>query len=255
VALVSIVTIVKDHALGLRETFSSLIGQDHNDWEMIIVVGDSRDSTLEAAREIESKDFRVRVIEQSGLGIYSAMNEGIQNSHGEFSWFMNAGDKFSDSHVLGVAVDEIFRSNAGLVIGGYRIAGGNDNQVFSYPQREMTALIFAFLRRGGCHQAMIFRTQYLRQIGGFDPVYRFASDFDLVLRVISLAGATRVPEVYATIEPGGVADQNIFSVHREKHLIRKVVFDRKLTVVALSWTWTIAARMKITIRRLLQRMK
>lgn len=254
-ALVSIITIVKDHALGLRETVSSVAEQEHNDWEMLIVVGASKDSTLQTAREIATKDFRIKVIEQSGLGIYGAMNEGIQNAVGEFSWFMNAGDKFTDARVLAAAVDEITRAKVGLVIGGYRIDGGNKKQVYSYPKKEITALDFAFQRRDGRHQAMIFRTENLRQIGKYDLAYPFASDFDLVIKVIKLTRATRVPEIYATIEPGGVADQNIFSVHREKHQIRKAVFRGNLSVIALSWAWTIAARMKITLRRLLQRTK
>ena len=81
-ALVSIITIVKDHALGLRETYSSLAEQKYNDWEMLIVVGASKDSTLQIAKEIASNDSRIKVIEQAGLGIYGAMNEGIQNTGG-----------------------------------------------------------------------------------------------------------------------------------------------------------------------------
>ena len=250
-ALVSIITIVRDHASGLRKTFSSLTGQKHNDWEMLIVVGASKDSTLQTAREIASKDSRIKVIEQSGLGIYNAMNEGIQNASGEFSWFMNAGDKFTDARVLSGALDEIIRAKVGLVIGGYRIDVGNERQVYSYPRKEITEFDFAFNRRGGCHQAMIFRTELLKKAGGFNSNYTLASDFDLVLKIIKLAGAMRVPGIYASIEPGGAADQGIFSVHRQKHQIRKDFFGSAVINFA-SLAWTVAARMKIIVRRLLR---
>ena len=247
-ALVSIITIVKNHSSGLRETFSSVAGQEHSDWEMLIVVGASKDSTLQTAKQIATMDSRVTVIEQSSLGIYGAMNEGIKHAVGEFSWFMNAGDKFSDARVLAAATTEITQAKVGLVIGGYRIDGGNKKQVYSYPKKEITALEFAFQRRGGCHQAMIFRTENLRQVGKYDISYPLASDFDLVLKVINLARATRVPEIYASIEPGGVADQNIFLVHREKHQIRTAVFRGNPYVIGFSRAWTIAARTKITLR-------
>lgn len=247
--LVSIITVVKDHTVGLRDTFSSVSEQDRGDWEMLIVVGTSKDSTLQTAREIAGTDSRVRVVEQTSLGIYGAMNEGIQSANGEFSWFMNAGDKFANAHVLGAAVGEIMRTKIGLVVGGYRIDGGNEKKVYSYPRKEITGFDFAFNRRGGCHQAMIFRTELLEKVGGFNSNYSLASDFDLVLKIIKLTGAMRVPEIYASIEPGGAADQGIFSVHRQKHQIRKVFFGNT-AITILSLAWTIAARMKITLRRL-----
>lgn len=248
-ALISVITIVKDHASGLLQTFSSLKAQEQSDWELLIVVGTSSDSTLQTAREIANADPHVKVIEQSGLGIYSAMNEGIKNAIGEFSWFMNAGDKFANIDVLATAIGEIRRTKAGLVIGGYGVESDKNRQVYSYSKKKITALNFAFNRHGGCHQAMIFRTDCLRQIGGYDLSYRLASDFDLALKVIDLAGATRDPHHYATIEPGGVADKDIFSVHQQKHLIRKAHFDNRL-VTLMSVAWTVAVRTKIILRRL-----
>ena len=248
-ALVSIITIARDHETGLRETFASVAGQDYPNWEMLIVVGVSKDSTLETAKDFAQLNSRVRVIEQSGLGIFGAMNEGIENTRGEFTWFMNAGDKFADAHILGIAVNEITRAKVGLVIGGYRIDGGKEWQVYSYPKKEISGFAFAFSRRGGCHQAMIFRTSNLKRLGGYDLAYSLNSDFALVLRVIESAGALRVSEIYAAIEPGGVADQNIFTVHREKHQIRRGFFGNASSMVFLSWMWTFAAGSKIYLRR------
>lgn len=250
-AKVSIITVVKDHALGLHDTFASILEQDHIDWEMLVVVGTSKDSTLETARGMLKKDSRVKVIGQSGLGIYGAMNEGIGQASGEYSWFMNAGDRFADSHALGAAAEEITQAGVGLLIGGYRIHGGNDRQVYSYSRREVSVLGFAFNRHGGCHQAMIFRTELLKQVGGFDPKYSLASDFDLALKIIELGGAVRVPQIVASIEPGGAADRGIFLVHEQKHQIRRSFFN-KVSLVILSMAWTTAARTKINFRRFLR---
>lgn len=250
--LVSIVTIVKDHADGLQETFGSLAEQDYSDWEMLIVVGKSSDSTNDVARNYANSDLRIKVIEQSGLGIFQAMNQGIENARGEFIWFMNAGDRFADSHVLREAVDEISKTEAGVVIGGYRIGGPAGGRTFSNSRRSISDLSFAFSRRGGCHQAMIFRTSIVKELGGYVAGYSLNSDFDLVLKVIRTYGALRVPLVFAEVEAGGTADQNIFKVHREKHKIRKVYFGITNPVILLSWAWTIAARTKIILRRIVR---
>ena len=249
-AKISIVTIVKDHAKGLSDTFSSLTNQSFQDWEMIIVVGESRDLTLTTAQNLKLMDVRVRVITQTGLGIYTAMNEGTENARGEFIWFMNAGDEFAGSEVLESGFEAISVSDVGLVIGGWQIQSKNRYRVFSYSPRKISTLYFAFSRRGGCHQAMIFRTDQLRELGGYISSYRLANDFELILRVIKCYEAIRVPQVYATVEPGGVSQKGIFLVHTEKNQIRRAFF-RSRTINLMSLVWTFAAKSKLLFRQIL----
>lgn len=249
--IVTIVTIVKDNASGLLATFSSLEAQNHPDWEMIIVAAPSNDSTLESAEELVKRNPAIRIIKQNGLGIFSAMNDGIENALGEFIWFMNAGDKFAGPLVLGSALHGITNANVGILIGGYQIKGEVHTKQYSFRSKDLSAINFAFSRRGGCHQAMIFRTVHLKKLGGFNLDYKFNADFALVLEIIRLAGARRVSEVFADIEPGGFADQNIHSVHREKHTSRKNHFQ-SISVNFLSSTWTLAAKSKIQLRKVLR---
>lgn len=251
-ALVSIVTIVKDHAAGLQETFRSLAGQDYADWEMLIVVGKSSDSTFDIAQSYTASDPRIKTIEQSGLGIFQAMNQGIENAKGEFIWFMNAGDRFADSQILRLSVEEISKTEVGVVVGGYRIGSPVGGKTYANSRKGISDLAFAFSRRGGCHQAMIFRTSIVRELGGYSADYSLNSDFDLVLKIIKTSGALRVPLIFAEVEAGGTADQNIFKVHSEKHQIRRVYFGVVNPVILLSWAWTVAARSKITLRRIVR---
>jgi glycosyltransferase involved in cell wall biosynthesis len=251
-ASVTIVTVVKDHASGLIKTHASLIGQTLVDWEMIIVVGISTDDTLSVAKVLQGNDSRIRVLEQGGAGIYGAMNEGLELASGEFTWFMNAGDTFVTLFVLAHAVGEISQIGTGLVVGGYQIDNGSADQIYSYPGGNVTTLDFAFNRRGGCHQAMIFRTEDLKLLRGFDTSYSLAADFDLVLKVIKRSRAKRVSEVYASIEPGGLADQGIFLVHQQKHEIRRNLLGGPFIFLA-SVLWTVLARVKIMAREMIEK--
>ena len=246
---VSIITVVKNHSSGLRATYQSLAKQSFTDWEMKIVVGDSKDDTRSVAKEIGTNNPRIQVIEQKSSGIYAAMNLGLAAAAGDFIWFMNAGDRFTTSNVLGHAINELSICNASMVIGGYQIDQTQNPRIYSYSDRNVTTLDFAFTRRGGCHQAMIFRTRLLKDIGGFDVAYSLAGDFDLVLKVIKVAKAKRVSEVYASIEPGGRADQGIFEVHRQKHQIRRESLGGP-TIFIASLLWTTLARLKILSRRI-----
>jgi len=251
VAKVSVITIVKNHAIGLVATHQSLLEQSFSDWEMVIVFGVSGDATLAVAKDMQSNDSRILLIEQSDSGIYEAMNEGLTSASGEFIWFMNAGDRFASTSTLASAVVHISQNNEGAIIGGYRMEGSSQNKAYSYPSRNINSLSFAFNRRGGCHQAMIFRTKFLKELGGFDTSYSLAADFDLVLRVIQNYKASRNSEIYASIEPGGRADQGIFLVHNQKHQIRKNLLNGPILVLA-SFLWTALAKIKIILKRIIK---
>jgi glycosyltransferase involved in cell wall biosynthesis len=250
VGKVSVITIAKNNLIGLRSTHGSLLRQSFLDWEMIIVVGDSSDGTLTFARTLQSEDSRIRLIEQKGIGIYEAMNEGLGITVGIYAWFMNAGDQFSSETVLGTAVNEISKNDFGLVIGSHKIQGSTQNFSNRYPAGKVSSVNFAFNRGAGCHQAMIFRTTILKEIGGFNLSYSLASDFDLVMRLLKVSSATKVPDVYADIEPGGIADRKIYQVHREKHQIRTRLLGGVPIFIASS-IWTFLAGSKIILRNIL----
>ena len=250
-AKVSVVSIVKDHEEGLKATHESLFEQSYEDWELIIIVGASNDDTLIVAKHLQKSDSRVLLIEQRGSGIYSAMNEGITAAKGEFIWFMNAGDKFASTSTLAHAINQITQTDTGVVIGGYQIENERHKKTYSYTRSYITSFKFAFSRRGGCHQAMIFQTNILKGLRGFNTSYSLAADFDLVLRVIKESQAYRVSEIYASIEPGGLSDQGIFLVHNQKHLIRRILLGGPVVFFA-SFLWTALARIKINLRRTLK---
>lgn len=246
---VSVVTVVKNHSSGLRTTQLSLQEQTFKDWQMIIVVGDSNDDTLSTAEHMSACDLRIQVIAQHGSGIYNAMNVGLGAATGNYVWFMNAGDIFFTESVLFEAVKELTDSDLDVLIGGYQIRDDGNRRYLSNSDRKVTTLNFAFNRRGGCHQAMIFRTEVLKEIGGFDTSYSLASDFDLVLKVLKNSKGKRIPQIYAAIEPGGRADQGILLVHKEKHDIRIRQMGGPF-ILLISMCWTALARLKISLRKL-----
>lgn len=247
-ARVSIITIAKNNKAGLQATFQSILKQSFTDWEMVIVVAESIDETVHFAKRLMSLDSRLIVINQTGFGIYGAMNKGLTAVSGEFTWFMNSGDIFASESVLANAIRSIATTNTAIVIGGYQISHGGDLLVYSFPPRDVKPLTFAFTRRGGCHQAMIFRTQTILDMGGFDLEYSLASDFDLVLRIIRKTRVIRVPEVFAEIESGGRADQGILLVHQEKHQIRNQILGGPIIFIS-SFIWKNLAKAKVILKK------
>ena len=245
-ASVSIVTIVKNNADGLARTLNSAIAQDFSDWELIIVYGQSEDSTYEVASKFCNLDSRISLSEQPDHGIYEAMNLGIMKSNADFLWFMNSGDQFYSNKSLRSGFDAIVDNQYGFVVGGYKIE--NDKRVFRQSSGEISQIKFALSRRGACHQAMIFRKNTVLEVGNFDIEFRLAADHKLCLKIIKDFGAARISEILAIMEPNGFSDKNLNRMHQEKARIRDEIFAKNPAAKALGWCWMYLARLKAGLR-------
>ena len=245
---VSIITVVKNNADGLTRTLNSALAQDFSDWELVIVYGQSQDSTYEVASEFCKLDSRISLIEEQDQGIYEAMNLGISKSQAEFLWFMNSGDQFYSARSLRSGFETIQYNNYGFVVGGYKIE--NDERVFQQSAGQISQIKFALSRRGACHQAMIFRKSSVLMAGSFDVRFRLASDHKLCLKIIKDSGAAKIYEILATMEPDGLSDKNLSTMHKEKALVRAEIFSKNPIARALGWVWMKAARIKASLRHI-----
>lgn len=95
---VSIITINYNNKVGLKKTIESVIKQDFNSFEFIVIDGGSTDGSYDVIQEYKNCiDYWVS---EPDKGIYNAMNKGIAIAKGEYCNFMNSGDCFYDNSVL-----------------------------------------------------------------------------------------------------------------------------------------------------------
>ena len=90
--LISVITIVFNGEEKLEQTIQSVINQNHENFEYIIIDGNSTDKTLEIISKYDSLiDYWVS---EKDEGIYDAMNKGINLANGQWLNFMNCADFF-----------------------------------------------------------------------------------------------------------------------------------------------------------------
>ena len=246
--VVSIISIARNNKEGLANTYKSVLAQTYKNWELLLVVAPSQDGTNAFSENLASSDSRIKTFAQVGLGIYSAMNQGLREANGDYVWFLNSGDEFYDDATLEFALEQINLLNADLLVGGYSLSGHAESKQYLKTSKRLGGFEFAFNRRGGCHQAMLFQKTRVLEFGGFDLNFELASDFDLVMKIVKKRNTFRVDRVFACIELGGVSDQRIYDVIREKHLIRQSHFARNTLVLFISLGWGIAVKSKICAR-------
>lgn len=96
--MISVITVVYNAEKCIEKTIQSVINQKNVEIEYLIIDGQSSDNTLKIINQY--KDSIDILISEKDNGIYDAMNKGILNSHGEWLFFLNAGDIFYTDTVL-----------------------------------------------------------------------------------------------------------------------------------------------------------
>lgn len=96
--LISIVTVTKNDAEGLRSTGDSIRKQSFADFEWIVADGGSTDSTTSLMESWES--FPVTYLSKPDRSIYDGMNNGAQAAQGRWLYFLNAGDTLCEDKSL-----------------------------------------------------------------------------------------------------------------------------------------------------------
>jgi hypothetical protein len=155
------------------------------------------------------------------------MNAGISAARGEYSYFLNAGDRLTHD-ALGKIHDVVVRDNPIWVVGEVRFV--DQHGVFVEPipldyQRERAA---SFSRgRFPPHQGTFVQTEILRELGGFDLNFRIAADYEMALRLSTLADPALCRSVVAEFALGGVSSIGWREALREFHQARVTVLQPK----------------------------
>lgn len=79
----------------LRKCLDSLLAQDYDDWEALIIEDGSTDYSGAICDEYAARDSRLRVYHKTNEGVSSARNFGLDNARGEWIWFVDSDDWIS----------------------------------------------------------------------------------------------------------------------------------------------------------------
>jgi len=90
----SIITPVYNTAQYLDECIQSVLNQDFQDWEMLIINDESPDNSLEILKKYEVQDNRIRVFSKKNEGQGVARNFALQQATGDYILYLDSDDWF-----------------------------------------------------------------------------------------------------------------------------------------------------------------
>ena len=205
---ISIVTVVWNDVIGIKNTIESIINQTYGNIELIVIDGGSTDGTVDIIKQYEEEiDYWVS---EKDAGIYDAMNKGINVSTGTWVNFMNAGDIFTDHFVLEKICKNFYQQK--VLLYGHHIANGNPYRTKS-PNRLKLGNIFA------CHQSMFFNKKLLKDKLYYDVSYKIFADYELVNRLFleDKSSFLAIDEIIAIYDLGGVSQKVSWQKRKDKY--------------------------------------
>lgn len=117
---ISIVIPVYNAAATLRAAAGSILEQDMQDFELILVDDGSTDGTAALCHDLTARDGRVRVVSQKNAGICAARNRGIEAAAGEYIAFCDDDDVFLPG-ALGFLLEAARKTGADVVRADYEL--------------------------------------------------------------------------------------------------------------------------------------
>lgn len=79
----------------LPQCIDSVLAQDFQDYEVILVNDGSTDGSLAIAQQYEADHAHIRLISQENKGLGGARNTGIKHAQGEYILFMDSDDRLA----------------------------------------------------------------------------------------------------------------------------------------------------------------
>ena len=217
---VSIITVCYNAEKHIEETIQSVLSQDFNDLEYLLIDGGSNDSTVEIVNKYNSKiDF---IISKKDEGMYDAMNKGIKLAKGELIGILNAGDLFVNEKVVSEIVNKIEEKDAIYADLDYVNELNTNKVIRKWKSGEFN---FTNFKYGWMppHPTLFIRKKIYENFGMYRLDYKTAADYELMLRIFykNECSAVYLNKVIVKMRVGGASNSSI------KNRINANMEDRK----------------------------
>lgn len=242
--LVSVITINYNNCRGLHQTILSVVHQEYQNFEFIVIDGGSTDGSLDVIKDY-SDNIAFWVSEQD-RGIYHAMNKGVAQAHGDYCIFMNSGDYLYDNYVLGCVANSSAIED--IIVG--KVSIDESDHLISPP--PLNGLTLYHLYSGAIpHQGAFIRTDLLRKYP-YDENLKIASDWKFFVQTLIIDNCSiRYLDIFVSrYDMNGVSSSNPELMRKEKDEVLasffppRVMADYKQMKLEECLTQTLTSQLK-----------
>lgn len=218
---ISIITAAFNEKTHISEAIESVINQDYENIEYIIVEGNSTDGTLDVINKYSNKI--TTIISESDRGLYDALNKGILNATGDYIGFVHANDMLYDANIITKIVAEIKKTNCDILYAdGIFVSKDNKDGIVRKwigGQFSKGRIKFGWLP---LHPTMYIKRDVYLNHGLYNISYKIAGDTDLLLRYLYKCNfkVVYLNECVIRMRMGGMSTSLVHTINKWSEDIR-----------------------------------
>ena len=206
--LISVICPVFNREAWLSDTIESVMAQDFDDFELLLINDGSSDSTVRIM-EMYAQRYpqKIRILTQKNKGVSSARNLGMSSAKGGYFAFIDSDDLWITNKLSKQLAEILFhkelisQTNEVWIRHGKRV-----NQMKKHAKHRGRIFYDCLPLCCVSPSAVMIHRSVIDTVGGFDERLRVVEDYDLWLRISLRYTIGLVPDALV-IKNGGHDDQ------------------------------------------------
>lgn len=238
VPLISVVTASFNAAEFIEHCMQSVLAQEFDDFEYVVIDGGSTDGTREL---IEKYGNRLSYWHSTpDRGLAHAFNQGIEHSKGQWIMFLNADDYFAEPVVLEKFAKALRSNSLADVVFGQAVMVSREmaphpvDRPYGKAFRRWQFVLINTIP----HQAAATNRALFQRIGMFSENFGVAMDYEHFLRAGPKLKAQYVPLLVACMRDGGMS-RNVGTALRDWHRARIATHTLPLPLCWAAYCYTL----------------
>jgi len=183
---VTVVCAWYNRAQYIVESIDSLLNQDYENFEIVIVNDGSTDEKVVPTLDRFSS-AKIKIIHQDNQGFTQAIKNAIAHSDGEFIAIHGAGD-ISNTERLSKLVETFILDDTIVAVGSGTVqypAGYSFRKRYFRPVVECNPLQLQ-KNMPFVHGTVMYRRTAYEKVNGYDPRFKYCSDWDIFFKLIEI---------------------------------------------------------------------
>jgi glycosyltransferase involved in cell wall biosynthesis len=241
---ITVITVVKNDEKNIEKTIKSVINQNYNNIEYIVVDGNSTDKTLDKIKKYKKK---IKIISKKDKNLWEGINTGIKNSNGQIIGILNSNDVLYKNALK--IVNHYFNNNKiNFLFGAVK-----KNKVHYKFEPKKISYRFNIYPSHSC--SFFIKSEAQKKLGYYDTNYEYCSDYDMFYRMIvkkKMNGiSTKKNELIGKFDLNGISSKLPFYKHYFYEM--KVRFNNGQNIIYLMILYVVKILNKFRNKFLLQR--
>lgn len=212
---VTLITVVLNCADYIEDCVKSVISQDYDNIEHIIIDGGSTDGTVSLIKKYGHKiDY---FISEKDTGMYDALNKGLAVATGDLVGVLNADDLFAANDTVSSVVDCFKNNDCDIVYGNLNFISRTDLTKVTRRWRSKPYKLKS-VKMGWmpAHPTMYMRRKLIIDQGCYSLDFGPCADYELIIRILqkNCFRVVFLDKLLVLMRNGGMSNGSIRKIYR-----------------------------------------